>query len=89
MFEGFTQKQIETQKATTYLVQGGSSDPVLRLHGCPETHMCWHRVASILAERFTLVCPDLRGFGDSAKPPSHLKHLAYSKCTISCPTLVM
>jgi haloacetate dehalogenase len=51
----------------------------LLLHGYPQTHVCWHRVAPILAERFTVVCPDLRGSGDSAKPPSDPEHLAYSK----------
>ncbi|MGH9901179.1 MAG: alpha/beta fold hydrolase [Pyrinomonadaceae bacterium] len=49
------------------------------LHGYPQTHACWHRVAPILAERFTVVCPDLRGCGDSAKPPSDPEHRAYSK----------
>ncbi|MGH9875114.1 MAG: alpha/beta fold hydrolase [Pyrinomonadaceae bacterium] len=49
------------------------------LHGYPQTHVCWHLVAPALAERFTVVCPDLRGCGDSAKPPSDSEHLAYSK----------
>jgi haloacetate dehalogenase len=79
MFDGFTHKQIKTQETTINLVQGGSGDPILLLHGYPQTHACWHRVAPILAERFTVVCADLRGFGDSAKPPSDPEHLAYSK----------
>jgi len=79
MFEDFIQKQIETQETIIHLVQGGRGDPLLLLHGYPETHACWHRVAPILAERFTVICPDLRGFGDSAKPPSDPEHLAYSK----------
>src|SRR5919108_620281 len=79
MFDRFTQKQIKTQETLIHLVQGGSGTPVLLLHGYPETHVCWHRVAPILAERFTVVCPDLRGYGDSAKPPSDPEHLAYSK----------
>jgi haloacetate dehalogenase len=60
-------------------VQGGSGDPVLLLHGYPQTHVCWHRVAPILAERFTIICADLRGYGDSGKPPGDPEHLAYSK----------
>src|SRR5690242_12616332 len=79
MFEGFTRKQIKTRETTINLVQGGRGDPILLLHGYPETHACWHHVAPILAERFTVVCPDLRGFGDSDKPPSDPEHLTYSK----------
>jgi haloacetate dehalogenase len=79
MFDGFIYKRIEIQETTINLVQGGRGDPILLLHGYPETHICWHRVAPILAERFTVVCPDLRGFGDSGKPPSDPEHLAYSK----------
>lgn len=79
MFEGFTRKQIQTQNVQINLVKGGSGFPVLLLHGYPQTHVCWHRVAPALAERFTVICTDLRGFGDSAKPPSDPEHLAYSK----------
>jgi haloacetate dehalogenase len=79
MFDGFTRKQIKTQETTINLVRGGSGYPILLLHGYPQTHVCWHRVAPILAERFTVVCPDLRGYGDSAKPPSDPEHRAYSK----------
>jgi haloacetate dehalogenase len=79
MFEGFTHKQIKTQETMINIVQGGNGDPILLLHGYPETHVCWHRVAPVLAERFTVVCPDLRGFGDSAKPASDPEHRAYSK----------
>lgn len=79
MFDGFTREQITTQETTINLVRGGSGYPILLLHGYPQTHVCWHRVAPILAERFTVVCPDLRGSGDSAKPPSAPQHLAYSK----------
>jgi haloacetate dehalogenase len=79
MFDGFTRTQINTQETTINLVRGGSGYPILLLHGYPQTHVCWHRVAPMLAERFTVVCPDLRGCGDSAKPPSDPEHLAYSK----------
>lgn len=79
MFGGFTRKQIKTQETTINLVRGGSGYPILLLHGYPQTHVCWHRVAPILAKRFTVVCPDLRGYGDSDKPRSDPEHLAYSK----------
>jgi haloacetate dehalogenase len=79
MFEGFTHQQIKTQETTINLVRGGSGPPILLLHGYPQTHVCWHLVAPKLAERFTVVCPDLRAFGDSGKPLSDPQHLAYSK----------
>jgi haloacetate dehalogenase len=79
MFDGFIREHITTQDTTINLVRGGRGDPILLLHGYPQTHVCWHRVAPILAERFTVVCPDLRGSGDSAKPPSDPEHRAYSK----------
>jgi haloacetate dehalogenase len=79
MFENFTRKQIKTKETVINLVQGGKGDPILLLHGYPQTHVCWHHVAPILAEQFTVVCPDLRGYGDSEKPPSDPEHLAYAK----------
>jgi haloacetate dehalogenase len=79
MFDGFTRQHITAQGTTINRVRGGRGDPILLLHGYPQTHVCWHRVAPLLAERFTVVCPDLRGYGDSAKPPSDPEHLAYSK----------
>jgi haloacetate dehalogenase len=79
MFDGFTRRQIKTRETTIHLVQGGSGHPILLLHGYPQTHVCWHRIAPVLAKHFTVVCPDLRGFGDSTKPQSDPEHLAYSK----------
>lgn len=58
---------------------GGDGPPLLLLHGFPQTHAIWHRVAPALARHYTLVMPDLRGYGDSAKPPSDATHAAYSK----------
>jgi haloacetate dehalogenase len=52
---------------------------LLLLHGYPQTHLMWHKVAPVLAERFTVVCPDLRGYGDSARPPSDPAHEVYCK----------
>jgi haloacetate dehalogenase len=79
MLDRFTHKQIKTEETLINFIQGGSGDPILLLHGYPQTHVCWHRVAPILAERFTVICPDLRGYGDSGKPPGDAEHLAYSK----------
>ena len=68
MFEGFKSAQVETSETVINLVYGGSGHPVLLLHGCPQSHVMWHRVAPVLAERYTVVAPDLRGYGDSGKP---------------------
>lgn len=79
MFEGFEQRQIETNGATINLVIGGSGPPLLLLHGYPQTHVMWHKVAPHLAEDFTVVAADLRGYGDSGKPVGDPEHLNYSK----------
>ena len=79
MFEGFIQKRVKTSGAEINLVTGGSGAPMLLVHGYPQNHVIWHKVAPKLAERFTLVIPDLRGYGDSSKPPTDKEHLPYSK----------
>jgi haloacetate dehalogenase len=79
MFERFVQKRVATTGAAINLLIGGHGPPVLLLHGYPQTHVMWHKVAPVLAERFTVVCPDLRGYGDSQKPSSDSQYLAYSK----------
>src|SRR3954453_12842175 len=79
MFETFTHRQIVTSGATISLRHGGSGPPVLLLHGHPQTHVMWHRVAPCLAEDYTVVCADLRGYGDSDKPPTAPDHAPYSK----------
>ncbi len=58
---------------------GGSGPPLLLLHGYPQSHVCWHKVAPPLAEHFTLVLPDLPGYGRSSVPPLSDDHAAYSK----------
>jgi haloacetate dehalogenase len=78
MFEDFDQFEITTSGTTIRGRRGGSGPPVLLLHGIPETHLMWHRVAPRLAELFTVVATDLRGFGDSGKPPSDPNHTPYS-----------
>lgn len=79
MFEGFEQTTIKTTNATIDLVKGGQGSPVLLLHGYPQTHVMWHKIAPRLAEDFSLVIPDLRGYGDSSKPPDGENHFGYSK----------
>ena len=67
-YEGFEQLQIDTSGgATINLVKGGDGPPLLLLHGYPQSHMMWHKIAPRLAEDFTVVVPDLRGYGDSSK----------------------
>lgn len=79
LFAGFEQKRVAGQGAEINLRIGGDGPPLLLLHGYPQTHVMWHRIAPRLAEDFTVVCPDLRGYGDSSKPESDSAHLTYSK----------
>ena len=79
MFEGFEQRRIETSGTAINLVTGGSGPPLLLLHGYPQTHVMWHKIAPMLAEDFTVVVPDLRGYGDSGKPHGDPEHANYSK----------
>ena len=79
MFEGFERRQISTSGTTINLVKGGDGPPLLLLHGYPQTHVMWHKIAPILAQDFTVVAPDLRGYGDSGKPHGDPEHLHYSK----------
>jgi len=78
-FAGFGERRIETGAAAIHLVHGGKGPPLLLLHGYPQTHVIWHRVALRLAEHFTVVAADLRGYGDSAKPAGLADHGNYSK----------
>ncbi len=79
MFDGFTLKHVETDEVTIRLRMGGSGPPLLLLHGFPQTHAMWSKVAPRLAENYTVVCPDLRGYGGSSKPESSANHETYSK----------
>jgi haloacetate dehalogenase len=78
MFEGFTHTQLDTSGARINLRHGGSGPPLLLLHGNPLTHVMWHKIAPRLAEEFTVVAADLRGYGDSSKPDGGLDHAGYS-----------
>ncbi|HJU24271.1 MAG TPA: alpha/beta hydrolase [Casimicrobiaceae bacterium] len=79
LFPGFTTHRIRTSQTEIRCVVGGNGPPVLLLHGYPQTHAMWHRVAPVLAHDYTVVCADLRGYGDSGKPVSDDTHAAYSK----------
>ena len=79
MFEGFALEFVDVGEATLRVRHGGSGPPVLLLHGHPRTHVTWHRIAPVLASRHTVVCPDLRGYGQSSKPPRAPDHEPYSK----------
>ncbi|MFG1873023.1 alpha/beta fold hydrolase [Micromonospora arborensis] len=83
MFDGFDEFDIDTSGATIHGRRGGSGPPVLLLHGIPETHLMWHQLAPQLAENFTVVATDLRGWGDSGKPPSTADHEPYSMHAIA------
>src|SRR5689334_863146 len=75
----FQTRDVETAGARIHLATGGSGPPLLLLHGHPQTHLTWHKIAPRLAERFTVVAPDLRGYGDSEKPDGGERHVNYSK----------
>ncbi len=79
MFEGFTERRIATSGAEIHAVVGGDGPPLALLHGYPQTHVMWHRVAPRLAEAFTVVAPDLRGYGRSSKPPGGEGSANYAK----------
>ncbi|RMH56281.1 MAG: alpha/beta hydrolase [Deinococcus-Thermus bacterium] len=79
MFEGFQRLDVQTSEVRIHLVKGGQGPPLLLLHGYPQTHAMWHKVAPALAQHFTVVAPDLRGYGDSGKPPGDPQHQNYSK----------
>jgi haloacetate dehalogenase len=78
MFENFTRREITTSGARIVAVYGGNGPPLLLMHGNPFTHASWHKFAPQLAQDFTVVCTDLRGYGDSEKPPGGADHSGYS-----------
>ena len=78
-FAGFTLTEVEVEAGPLRLRHGGSGPPLLLLHGNPQTHAMWHAVAPALARRYTVICPDLRGYGGSHKPPASADHAAYAK----------
>jgi haloacetate dehalogenase len=79
LFPGFTLEEVTVKEGRMRLRRGGSGPPLLLLHGNPQTHVMWHAVAPELARRFTVICPDLRGYGGSLKPPATPDHAPYAK----------
>lgn len=79
MFEEFTLEMIDTGEAVLRVRHGGSGPPLLLLHGHPQTHFMWHKLAPRLAQHFSVVLADLRGYGESSKPPTAPDHAPYSK----------
>ena len=79
MLTGFAATEIATTGTSIYVRWSGSGPPVLLLHGFPQTHLMWRGVAPRLAERFTVVCADLRGYGRSGCPSSEPNHAPYAK----------
>ena len=78
-FPGFAVSKVKTSGAEIHVVKGGQGPPVLLLHGAPQTHITWRLVAPMLMKSYTLVIPDLRGYGDSSKPADTPDHSNYSK----------
>jgi haloacetate dehalogenase len=79
MFDGFTLEMVDVGDAVLRVRHGGSGPALLLLHGHPRTHATWHRVAPLLSGHHTVVCPDLRGFGQSSKPVDAPDHSGSSK----------
>ena len=79
MIEGFARRRLPGHGIEIDALVGGSGSPLLLLHGYPQTRMIWKQVAPSLAQRFTLVIPDLRGYGRSDKPEGDPEHRLYSK----------
>lgn len=78
MFENFTKTITKTSGAEIVTVVGGSGPPLLLMHGNPFNYLSWHKIAPRLAQDFTVVCTDLRGYGDSSKPAGGGDHSDYS-----------
>jgi len=78
LMEGFRYERIATPDAEINVAIGGEGPPLLLLHGNPLTHVSWHKVAPELARRWSVIVPDLRGYGDSSKPDGGEDHAAYS-----------
>ena len=82
LFAGFSQYAVRVKDIEIFVTIGGRGEPVLLLHGYPETHACWHKIAGQLAKDYTVVCSDLRGYGASSKPQDTAQH-SYSKRTMA------
>lgn len=84
LFEGFEAERVEVDDASVFVRHGGEGPPVVLLHGHPRTSATWHRVAPLLVRSgFTVVCPDLRGYGRSTGPAPTADHTAHSKRAVA------
>ena len=80
LFPGFAHSDVDVGDGITiHCAHGGNGPPLLLIHGYPQTHAIWHKVAGRLAQHYSVVCPDLRGYGDSSKPAGVADHSNYSK----------
>ena len=79
MIDGFTQSFVDTGDVTLSIHRAGSGAPLILLHGYPQNHHCWARVAPQFAQHFDTIVPDLRGYGDSDAPADDADHGTYSK----------
>src|SRR5947207_14926160 len=79
MMDDFTTAEVQTAETSIFVRSYRSGPPVLLLHGFPQTHLMWRSVAPLLAREFTVVCADLRGYGQSGCPPSSTDHAPYAK----------
>ena len=78
MFKSFDKFDINVNEVTIHGVKGGSGPPLLLLHGYPQTHIIWHKIAPRLSETYTVVATDLRGYGDSSKISGGNRHINYT-----------
>ena len=79
MISGFEQAFVDCGEVTLSVHRGGAGAPLILLHGYPQNHHCWERVAPVFASRYDVIVPDLRGYGDSDAPPDDADHTVYSK----------
>lgn len=83
LFPGFEARTVNVDGTELFCRIGGSGPPLLLLHGYPQSHVCWHKIAPALADRFTVIAADLPGYGQSSVPPLSDDHAAYSKRTMA------
>src|SRR5689334_1226878 len=89
MFDGFALERVNIAGNPVRLRRGGSGPPLLLLHGNPQTHVMWHKVAPRLAKRFTVVAADIRGYGETGKPKTDAAHAPYSKREMAAEQLAL
>lgn len=82
-------EKIKSNGIDINVAHGGKGEPLLLLHGYPQTHLMWHKTAPTLSEKFYIICPDLRGYGDSSKPKGQPDHSNYSKRTMAADMAVV